>query len=248
MKKLEIINLSVEIENKQILKDINIYVNEGEFVSIVGLSGSGKTSILNSISNILPIKSGEILLNNEKINNKDRQISYMFQKDLLLEYMSVLDNVNLPLVLKNEKKEKALEKSLELLRKFKLENLKNKYPKELSGGERQRVALLRSYNISNNLHLLDEPFSSLDYITKKNIHKWYNDIREKYNISTLLITHDIEEAIILSDRIYVLSKEKSTIISEIVVKSKEKDTTLIEFLNLKEKIIKLLNENGENYD
>lgn len=248
MKKLEIINLNVEIENKQILKDINIYVNEGEFVSIVGLSGSGKTSILNSISNILPIKSGEILLNNEKINNKDRQISYMFQKDLLLEYMSVLDNVNLPLVLKNEKKEKALEKSLELLRKFKLENLKNKYPKELSGGERQRVALLRSYNISNNLHLLDEPFSSLDYITKKNIHKWYNDIREKYNISTLLITHDIEEAIILSDRIYVLSKEKSTIISEIVVKSKEKDTTLIEFLNLKEKIIKLLNENGENYD
>ena len=123
----------------------------------------------------------------------------------------------LPLLIKKEKKETAIRKANDMLREFKLESYAKKYPKELSGGMRQRIALLRTYLFSKDVSLLDEPFSALDAITKDEMHEWYMNMRKRYNTSTIFITHDVDEAILLSDRIYILGGKPATIIREIKI-------------------------------
>lgn len=239
MKKLEVKNLSISLSNKIIIKDINLYVNTGEFVSIIGSSGSGKSTLFNAITGIIPVNKGEILLNNTNITGETGKISYMLQKDLLLPFKKVKDNIALPLILKGYSKEEAYKKFNKYIDIFDIRDLLDKYPNSLSGGQRQRVALLRTIMFSDDINLLDEPFSALDLITKSKIHKWYNEIRSKFNLTTLLITHDIDEAILLSDRIYIL--KNNTLIKEFKIDlSNKRENTNIDFINIKKEIISYL--------
>lgn len=219
--KLEILrteNINKSFDDKIILKDINIKLNKGELVSFVGVSGSGKTTLFNIIAGLLGPDSGKVFLRGKEITNKAGKVSYMLQKDLLLPYMTIIDNVSLPLVLRGDKKKVAREKVKDLFKDFGLEGNEYKYPSQLSRGMAQRAALLRTYVFGSEVTLLDEPFSALDAITKASIHKWYKNIINEMKISTIFITHDIEEAVKLSDRIYILGKNPGTIIDEINIR------------------------------
>lgn len=212
---LSIKNLSFNYPNNYILKDINIYVDKGEIVSILGGSGVGKTTLFNVIAGINNLQTGEITIQGDK--NFKGKVSYMLQKDLLLEHKTVIQNIILPLLIKKVGKKEAEEEAIKNLKLFNLYEYKDKYPSELSGGMRQRVALLRTYMFKEELFLLDEPFSALDAITKISLHSWYLEISKKLELTTLLITHDIDEAIELSDRIYIIKNKPGEIVSEIKI-------------------------------
>lgn len=215
MSVLSIKNLSFNYPNNHILKDINIHVDKGEIVSILGGSGVGKTTLFNVIAGINNLQTGEITIQGDK--NFKGKVSYMLQKDLLLEHKTVIQNIILPLLIKKVGKKEAEEEAIKNLKLFNLYEYKDKYPGELSGGMRQRVALLRTYMFKEELFLLDEPFSALDAITKISLHSWYLEISKKLELTTLLITHDIDEAIELSDRIYIIKNKPGEIVSEIKI-------------------------------
>lgn len=237
-------NISKSFGEKQVLSDVNITLNKGEIVSLLGVSGAGKTTLFNILSGIYKADTGNVYLNGEDITGKPGKVSYMLQKDLLFPYRKVIDNVCLPLIINGAKKKEACEKALPLFKVFDIEGTEFKYPDQLSGGMRQRAALLRTYLSSNGVALLDEPFSALDTITRTKIHKWYLDVMGQIDLSTVFITHDIDEAIILSDRIYILSGTPGTIANEIVIdekKPRRDDFNLTdEFLAYKRKIVQLL--------
>ena len=229
---------------RTIIKDINIELNQGELVCLLGVSGSGKTTLFHILSGLTTPEEGHVYLNDKEITSTPGQISYMLQKDLLLPHKKIIDNVSLPLVLKGMKKADARQKADPLFADFGLDGTQYQYPSQLSGGMRQRAALLRTYLSSNGVVLLDEPFSALDTITKSNIHKWYLNIMTHIDLSTLFITHDIDEAILLSDRIYILNGTPGEIKDEIVIREKKPrpdDFYLTEtFLNYKRDIISRL--------
>ena len=185
-----------------------------------------------------------MLLDGRDITGQPGSISYMLQKDLLLPYRTIEDNVALPLVLRGVKKQAAREQVRPMFRQFGLEGTQKKYPAQLSGGMRQRAALLRTYLFSQDVALLDEPFSALDTLTKSAIHRWFLGVMEQIHLSTLFITHDIDEAILLSDRIYLLSGSPGTITGEIVIrepKPRPAEFNLTpEFLSYKRKILSML--------
>lgn len=216
---LNITNLTYSYNNNNIIKDINIHINKGEFISIVGTSGAGKSTIFNIIAGIIPIQEGNIEINNDK--DFVGKVSYMLQKDLLIEHKTVVENIALPLIINGENKKLALAKASIQLEKFKLDDYKDKFPKQLSGGMRQRVALLRTMMLKKEIFLLDEAFSALDVITKEDIHNWYLNIHRQLKLSSLLITHDVDEAIKLSDRIYILRDKPGQITDEIIIKFDE---------------------------
>lgn len=230
-------------ENK-VLRDVSLTLNEGEIVSLLGVSGCGKTTLFNILSGIYQPDSGQVLLSGQDITGTPGKISYMLQKDLLFPYRKVIDNVCLPLILNGMRKKEARKKADSYFKTFSLDGTQMKYPSELSGGMRQRAALLRTYLSSNGVALLDEPFSALDTITKGQIHKWYLDVMKQINLSTVFITHDIDEAILLSDRIYILSGKPATINNEIVIdvkKPRGDDFNLTdEFLQYKRRIVEIL--------
>ena len=243
--KLRVKNITVNFEEKSIIEDVTITLNEGEIVSILGVSGVGKTTLFNVIAGLINPCIGTVELDGENIIGKSGKISYMLQKDLLFPFKTILDNVSLPLILKGENKKKAREIAGKYFSQFGLEGMENKYPKELSGGMRQRAAFLRTYMFSSEIALLDEPFSALDTITKQKIHTWYLDVVKKLNISILFITHDIDEAILISDRIYIISGKPGKIVNEIEVKinkniSNEEVSMTQDFLNYKKDIMKFL--------
>ena len=235
-------NINKSFGSKNVLDNVSFTLNEGEIVSLLGVSGSGKTTLFNIVSGLLEPDSGKVYLRDRDITGKPGDVSYMLQKDLLFPYRKVIDNVCLPLLIKGKKKKEARETADPFFATFGLDGYQYKYPSQLSGGMRQRAALLRTYLSSDGVALLDEPFSALDAITKGQMHRWYLDIMEKINLSTIFITHDIDEAILLSDRIYILS---GTITDEIVIDSpKPRDEDFItseEFMNYKRSIIKDLN-------
>lgn len=178
------------------------------------------------------------------ITNKPGNIAYMLQKDMLLPHKKIIDNVALPLLLKGIKRRDARQWAEKLFGEFGLEGTQYKYPAQLSGGMRQRAALLRTYMASDGVVLLDEPFSALDTITKSAMHRWYLEVMEHISLSTLFITHDIDEAILLSDRIYILSGSPGRIVSEIVIDEKRPRRSdfglTAEFLEYKKQIISML--------
>ena len=232
--------------DETIIRDISIAVDQGELVSLLGVSGSGKTTLFNCISGIYQPTAGRVLLDGEDITGKTGHISYMLQKDLLLPYKTIEDNVGLPLVIQGMSKEEARKQASEHFEEFGLEGTQKKYPKQLSGGMRQRAALLRTYLFSDNVALLDEPFSALDTITKGKIHKWYLDVMEKINLTTVFITHDINEAILLSDRIYIMTGKPGEIRYEIRIetpRSQRQGYDLTdEFMQYKRQIMGVLEE------
>lgn len=241
---LEVRNISKQFNNNKVLDDINITLNEGELVSLIGASGGGKTTLFNIVSGIISPDEGEVLLANESIVNKPGNVSYMLQNDMLLPYKKVIDNVALPLVIRGEKKKEARKIVAPYFEKFGLAGYEMSYPGELSGGMKQRASFLRTYMMSKKVALLDEPFSALDTISKKIIRSWYIDVMNKIELSTLFITHDIDEAILLSDRIYILSKNPGRIADEIkidVPRSERSDFELTDkFLNYKKMVTKSL--------
>lgn len=237
-------NITKSYTDKTVIEDINIHVDKGEIVSLLGVSGSGKTTLFHVIAGLSKPDSGRVLLGDEDVTNKPGKIAYMLQKDLLMQHKKVIDNVSLPLVLGGMNKAEARAKADPLFAQFGLEGSQYKYPSQLSGGMRQRAALLRTYLASSGTALLDEPFSALDTITKSNIHKWYLDIMEEIQLATLFVTHDIDEAILLSDRIYILQGQPGKIAEEIVIKEKKpraEDFALSsEFLEYKKRIMSML--------
>ena len=249
MSVLKVNEVSKAFENEKIIENISLELHEGEIVSLLGVSGGGKTTLFNIIAGLSVPDKGEVFLDGENITGKPGFISYMLQKDLLLPYRTILDNVALPLIIRGMKKKEAREKASVYFEEFGLEGTQKKYPAQLSGGMKQRAALLRTYMFSEKVALLDEPFSALDMLTKGTVHEWYLDVMEKIKLSTLFVTHDIDEAILLSDRIYLLTGKPGTITKEIVIKEQKprsKDFNLTEeFLSYKKEIISHL-ENSDN--
>lgn len=244
MSKLIVKDVTFSYDQENIIEDINIELHDNELVCLLGSSGGGKTTLFNVISGLRTPQKGKVLLDGEDITGQPGHISYMLQKDLLLPYRTIEDNVALPLIIKGEKKKEARKKAGEFFDEFGLSGTHKKYPSQLSGGMRQRAALLRTYMFSKDVALLDEPFSALDTLTKSDMHRWYLDVMDKIHLSTLFITHDIDEAILLSDRIYLLTGKPGKITEEIVIKEpkpRRKDFNLTEeFLEYKRQIIEKL--------
>ncbi len=244
MEKLEVKHVSKSFGGKPVLRDISIQLNRGELVCLLGVSGGGKTTLFNIISGLLAPDEGQVLLDGRDITGRPGEVSYMLQKDLLLPYRTIEDNVALPLLLKGVNKKVAREQVSPLFQQFGLEGTQKKYPAQLSGGMRQRAALLRTYLFSQDVALLDEPFSALDTLTKSAIHQWFLDVMEQIQLSTLFITHDIDEAILLSDRIYLLSGSPGTITGEIVIREPKPRPAGFnltpEFLSYKRQILSML--------
>ncbi|ALF17195.1 ATP-binding cassette domain-containing protein [Fusobacterium animalis] len=236
---LEVKNLSYSFGNNPILKDINIHVNENEIVAIVGSSGVGKSTLFNLIAGVLKKQTGEITINGS--DDYIGKVAYMLQKDLLFEHKTIINNVILPLIIAKVNKKKALEEGNKILKQFNLDRYANKYPQQLSGGMRQRVALIRTYMFKRKIFLLDEAFSALDAITKKELHKWYLDLKKEFNLTTLLITHDIEEAVFLSDRIYILGNKPGKIIGEIKIEINPNEDIDVQRLFYKKEILNIMN-------
>ncbi len=241
---LKVKNVYKSYGDKKVLEDVSVSLYRGEIVCILGVSGVGKTTLFHIASGLVEPDSGSVELKGEAITGKPGHVSYMLQKDLLLPYKKVGENVAMPLILKGMKKKEALEKTSSMFAEFGIENTQDLYPHELSGGMRQRAALLRTYVASNGTALLDEPFSALDTITKGKIHRWFLDIMNKIDLSVLFITHDIDEAILLSDRIYILGGSPGRIVKEIKVdepKPRREDFDLTEqFLEYKREIVSTL--------
>lgn len=197
-KKYQAINGEVEA-----LKDISFSIKEGEFVSLIGPSGCGKSTILSIIAGLEEKSAGNI-----QINGK---IGYMLQKDSLLEWLTIYKNVLFGLEIKNEKTTENVKYVENLLKKYNLYEFKDKYPNQLSGGMRQRAALIRTLAIKPNILLLDEAFSALDYQTRIMVTKDIYDILRKENKTALIVTHDISEAISMSDRVIMLSNRPAVV-------------------------------------
>lgn len=250
VKLLETKNVTKQFDGTIIIEDINIYLEKGEIVSLLGVSGVGKTTLFNIIAGVLSPDAGNVILNGEDISNKTGKVSYMLQKDMLLAHLSVLDNVALPLFVHGIKKKEARKKAEKLLPVFGLDGMQKKYPSQLSGGMRQRAAFLRTYLFSDEVALLDEPFSALDAITKQEMHKWYIDVMKQIKLSTIFITHDIDEAIMLSDRIYIMGEKPGRIVKEIKIEqnkyTRENFNLTMEFLNYKKEILSYLKMNTKN--
>ena len=238
MKKLVATDISVAYDDEKIIEGVSLTLNEGELVSLLGVSGSGKTTVFNVLSGLLKPQTGKVLLDGRDITGKPGNVSYMLQKDLLLGHRTVIDNVSLPLIIKGMKKKDAREKARGFFADFGLEGTEKKYPRELSGGMRQRCALLRTYLTGADVALLDEPFSALDTLTKASVHRWYTDIMEKIKLSTVFVTHDIDEAVLLSDRVYILSGKPGRITDEIKIDlPRPRDPLSDEFIRYKREIV-----------
>ncbi|MBP0724110.1 ABC transporter ATP-binding protein [Bacillus sp. RG28] len=212
---LRVENISVSFpKTGQILDSISLHVNQGEFVSIIGPSGSGKSTIFQSIGGVLLPEKGEIFLGDKKITGETGHISYMPQHNSLLPWRNVLQNVLLGQELH---KKTNLDEAKSWLSKVGLSEYEKAFPHQLSGGMKQRVAFIRALISPASLMLLDEPFSALDEFTRLDMQKWLLSIWEKEKKSILFITHNIEEALFLSDRIYILSERPAKIVKEIKV-------------------------------
>ncbi|MBI2430709.1 MAG: ABC transporter ATP-binding protein [Candidatus Levybacteria bacterium] len=205
--KLVIQNLSKTFDKKAVFSSLSLYINQGEFVSIIGPSGCGKTTILNIIAGLEKETAGTVHI--------DKIPGYMLQKPLLLPWKTTLENVMLGLTLRQVSEKKARQLAYDMLKKFKLSEYANYYPHTLSGGMAQRVALLRTVLFNNQFLLMDEPFGALDALTRLSMQMWLLNLWQTYKSSVLFVTHDIWEAILLSDRIYVLSSSPATIIKEV---------------------------------
>lgn len=234
--KIKLKNINKSFDNMEILRDITIEVNKGELVSILGPSGSGKSTIFNILTDIIDSDSGE-----KEING---HISYMYQKDTMVPWKKVIDNIGIPLIFKGKSKKEAREEVKKHIDEFGLSGFEYKYPNKLSGGMKQRANFLKTYLTSKDIILLDEPFGALDAMTKRKMQNWLLELISKMNSTILFITHDIEEAILLSDRIYIISEKPAVIKKEIKVNlNKEKYENIAtseEFIKIKKEILSII--------
>jgi ABC-type nitrate/sulfonate/bicarbonate transport system ATPase subunit len=199
------------------LENISFKVMPGEFVTIIGASGSGKSTLFNLCVGLIEPDEGEILFDGNVPVNRAGMAGYMPQRDLLLPWRSVLDNVIIPLEIQGISRKKSRQKAIELLPYFGLETFENEYPSALSGGMRQRAALLRTWLVGRSTLLLDEPFGALDALIRKELQSWLLRVWQEFKWTVMFITHDVEEAIYLADRVIVLSARPGKIKRELKV-------------------------------
>ena len=214
--KLEVRNLSFSYENKPVLRDLSFHVMPQEFVSILGASGGGKSTILNLLSGSLTPDAGEMLVDGKPIHGVSGQFAYMPQSDLLFDWQTILENVCLHGRIHGRYKQ-AREEALRSFAAFGLSGCENLYPKALSGGMRQRAAFLRTSLCAADVLLLDEPFGALDVISRGDMQEWLLSMRARLSRTALLVTHDVDEAIYLSDRILVLGGSPAKVVREFAI-------------------------------
>ncbi len=236
--KLNVENINFSFDNKRILKNINFKVEEGQFVTFLGKSGSGKSTLLNIISGILANKIGNIYVDDAEINGMTEHFSYMTQDDLLLPWKTVIENITLyDKIHNNQRKENIFD----LITLFGLKGYERKYPKHLSGGMKQRAAFLRTALCNSDIWLLDEPFGALDIITRQQMQDWLVAIRGEITKTMILVTHDVEEAIYLSDRIFILGGTPAEIVADIEISEDKRNRAwLFEKVALKKEIYDIL--------
>lgn len=199
------------------VKDINFTVGRGEFVSVVGPSGCGKSTILSMTAGLYKPTKGEVRVSGNVVMGPNSHVGFMLQKDLLLPWRSIVKNVEFGLEARGVPKKQRRERAMAELERCHLSGFENHYPYQLSGGMRQRAALARTLAIDPDIILLDEPFSALDAQTKLLLQNSFAKTIQDAGITTLLITHDLSEAVIMSDRVLVLSERPGTIIHELPV-------------------------------
>jgi len=239
--KLTIENLSLSFKRKnqpplKVIGNLSLKVYGGEIVSFIGPSGCGKTTIFNIISGILPVDKGKIVI--------EGKAGYMFQEPLLFPWRTVLKNVMLGYEIKGIEKPLAKTQALILLKQFGLSDYAHLYPNTLSGGMKQKVSLLRTIAFNSSFLLLDEPFGSLDAITRSELHLYLLDVWKKLKLTIMLTTHDIREAVFLSDRVYVITKKPAKMIDCLTIAlprpRKLEDLTSEKFIYLEKKLMNLL--------
>lgn len=210
------------------LENISFDVYEGEFLSILGPSGCGKSTILSLISGLLPPSGGEILINGKIVEGPNESVAYMFQHDHLFEWRNIEQNVLLGLEIKRDCTHEKKAYAISLLKNYGLGNFLRHYPSQLSGGMRQKVALFRTLAVDPEILLLDEPFSALDYQTRLSVSMEVSDIIRKEEKTAVLVTHDISEAIALSDRVIILSDRPSVVAQELYIEFSKEHLTPLE--------------------
>lgn len=214
---LQLENISKSFDGMEVLKDISLHIARGEFVSIVGPSGSGKSTILRLLTQALRPDKGDILFDATPLSQAAHAFAFMPQRDALMPWRTVIDNAILGLEVHGMRRNEARAVAAPLFERFGLAGFENHYPAALSGGMRQRAALLRTVIQRQDMLLLDEPFGALDALTRTQMQEWLQGMWTDHRWTALLITHDVREAVFLSDRIYVLSARPAMVVREFEV-------------------------------
>ncbi len=202
---LEIRDLTLSWDGKPVCERLSFDVARGELVCLVGRSGTGKTTLFHAIAGLTTPDSGCILLDGDEVTGKPGKVSYMLQKDLLLPEHTIIDNISMPLVIRGMRRRDAREKAAAHFKTFGIDGTERLYPNQLSGGMRQRAALLRTYMMKSEFILADEPFSALDAFTRTDMQTWFLEMLTELQLSAILVTHDVDEAVAMADRIVVLA-------------------------------------------
>ena len=216
MMKLEVSGLSFSYDNKKLFENLDFSIKEGEFVSLLGPSGCGKSTILKLLTGVIQAETGRITVDGQPVTGLSEHFAYMPQNDLLFPWKTILDNVCLYGQIHGSMEEMRREASKNFPA-FGLEGYETKYPSSLSGGMRQRAAFLRTALCKADIILLDEPFGALDVITRGDMQDWLISMRARLNRTVLLVTHDMDEALYLSDRILILNQAPAHITCEIEI-------------------------------
>lgn len=224
-------------DNKPIFENLNMAVKKNEVVSIVGASGVGKTTLFNIAAGLLKPTSGHVWINGIETTGQAGTVGYMLQKDLLLPFKTVFDNISLPLTIKGYSRAEIAKIVNPQLTHFGLQGLEHQYPHNLSGGQRQRAALLRTYLSDNPIMLLDEPFSALDFVTKDEMYHWFSKLQKRLDLTCLIITHDIDEAIYLSNHLYILKGVPAQFTEQFVIPKTSGFMESQAYLQLKKQIL-----------
>ena len=245
MNKIEIKNIKKTYNERCVLDNISISIEKNTTTAILGPSGCGKTTLFNIVAGFESPDSGSVFLDGKEITNTTGKVGYMTQKDLLLPYKTVLENVTLPLILSGIDKCTAERRAKKYFSTFLIDKTEKKYPHEISGGIRQRVAFLRTYMQNKEVVLLDEPFNALDIFTKNKMYSWYLKVEKTLQKTTLLITHDIDEALLLADIIHIISEKNHRAISSLKVFNNKNLEYMFsaDFIKLKKKIINVIGSN-----
>lgn len=199
------------------LENVSLEIEEGEFVSIIGSSGCGKSTILSIIARLMKQTEGEIKLQNDSLTESELKIGYMLQQDYLFPWKTIIDNILLGPKIAQNINEKTIDQAKQLLAEVELGHTENLYPSELSGGMRQRIALVRTLITNPDILLFDEPFSALDYVTKLRLENLVAKMMKTYHKTAILVTHDLAEAISMSDRIFLMAATPGRIIKTFVI-------------------------------
>src|SRR4030042_1146040 len=225
---IEVINIKKSFGELRTLEDVSLSLDKNQIVTLLGPSGCGKSTLFDIIAGREKPDRGEVFIEGEDYIGKTGRVSYMHQKDLLLPWNTILNNVCLSLIIKGFNRNESCNRADKYFKLFGLDGFENHYPSQLSGGMKQRAALLRTYLFADDIMLLDEPFGSLDAITRRKMQLWLLGILEQLKTSVLFITHDIDEAIFLSDRIYLLSKRPALVkeIFDVNIKKPRESSTL----------------------